>query len=781
MIESSFTPWVRILSSFVIRWGNSKASAILYTLLLFIALILSCTYYYVATGSIAWFDLLQNIILTALFSPVLVYVTINLIAHLNASYDFLENATQQEKLLNQTLKDNIQRLNSEIDERKMAFQAKRRAIDELRREIAERKKTQQELAKQGVLLRSIVDSSPDLFYYRDESGCFAGCNRMFEQVVGLSGDNLIGKHASEIYTGSHLPSVLKTDKEVQQKHIAVTLDVKYDIKGETHWFEMRKVPFFNDKNEYIGLLGFGRDITSRKEAEQELETAYKDKGKFIATLSHELRTPLNGIVGLTRMLLDTDLSDEQKSWCNTVFSSAETLGNIFNDIIDLDKIDREQLDIACESINLSDFLNDVINFGGVISQQKELEFKVEQQGELDVFAQLDPTRLRQVLWNLINNAVKFTDAGGVSFTSIREYRKGSPWLMIEVADSGIGIAPQEMNRIFDMYYKVPDVNGSNALGSGIGLAVTKALVEAMDGKLSVESEQGRGSCFTMEIPLALTMAPEPEQRLYDGRGLNILLVEDVPLNAEIATNLLEQRGHEVIWAETGEDALSFVETEDDLDLVLLDMQLPDINGDEVARIIREDSYFDKLPIVALTANVRRAEEDLAEINIQGALAKPINTGRLDRMLAELFPHSTATQEPKKPEPKIMSVHRDSPELIAQTKLLDLETINDFVESMGVDPFIKSSRLLEKLGPLYITEMQDALGENDLDEYQSVAHKLKGAAGSVGLKSVQLLAKEMENNTHTATAQQRQSWLDELPQSITLSLEQLEKYLTRAFK
>ncbi|PAJ73696.1 aerobic respiration two-component sensor histidine kinase ArcB [Pseudoalteromonas sp. NBT06-2] len=779
MIESSFTPWVRILSSFVIRWGNSKASVILYTLLLFIALILSCIYYYVAIGSIAWLDLLQNIGLTALFSPILVYVTINLILHLNASYDFLDNATQQEKLLNQTLKDNIQRLNSEIDERKMAFQAKRRAIDELRREIGERKKTQKELAKQGVLLRSIVDSSPDLFYYRDESGFFAGCNRMFEKVVGISAENLIGKHASEIYTGTHLPSVLKTDKEVQQKHIAVTLDVKYEIKGEIHWFEMRKVPFFNDKNQYIGLLGFGRDITSRKAAEQALETAYKDKGKFIATLSHELRTPLNGIVGLTRMLLDTDLSDEQKSWCNTVFSSAETLGNIFNDIIDLDKIDREQLDIACESINLSDFLNDVINFGGVISQQKELEFKVEQQGELDVFVQLDPTRLRQVLWNLINNAVKFTDAGGVSFTSIREYRKGKPWLMIEVADSGIGIAPQEIARIFDMYYKVPDINGSNALGSGIGLAVTKALVEAMDGKLFVESEQGRGSCFTMEIPLTLTIAPE--QRMYDGRGLNILLVEDVPLNAEIATNLLEQRGHEVIWAETGEDALSFVETEDDLDLVLLDMQLPDINGDEVARIIRQDSYFDKLPIVALTANVRRAEEDLAQINIQGALAKPINTGRLDRMLAELFPHSTEIQELKRQQPKIMSLHQDNPEFIAQTKLLDLETINDFVESMGVEPFIKSSRLLEKLGPLYITEMQTALDENDLDEYQSVAHKLKGAAGSVGLKSVQLLAKNMEKNTHIGTLKELKSWLDELPEEIILSLVQLKKYLTDAFK
>jgi two-component system aerobic respiration control sensor histidine kinase ArcB len=380
------------------------------------------------------------------------------------------------------------------------------------------------------------------------------------------------------------------------------------------------------------------------------------------------------------------------------------------------------------------------------------------------------------LWNLINNAVKFTDLGGVSFSCFREYHNSKPWLVIEVADSGIGIASNEINRIFDMYYKVPDINGSNALGSGIGLAVTKALVQAMGGKLSVESEQGRGSCFTMEIPLTLTKAPE--QRIYDGRGLNILLVEDVPLNAEIATNLLEQRGHEVIWAETGEDALSFVETEDDLDLVLLDMQLPDINGDEVARIIREDSFFDKLPIVALTANVRRAEADLADIKIQGALAKPINTGRLDRMLAELFPHSAVSEE-SQVQPKIMSL-RAGKEDKTYIKLLELETINDFVGSMGVEPFIKSSKLLEKLGPLYITEMQKALDENDLDEYQSVAHKLKGAAGSVGLKSVQLSAKQMEDKTHSEPLEQLQIWLDELPESISKGLENLEEYLLHAF-
>ncbi|WP_300546159.1 ATP-binding protein, partial [uncultured Pseudoalteromonas sp.] len=512
------------------------------------------------------------------------------------------------------------------------------------------------------------------------------------------------------------------------------------------------------------------DITSRKEAAQALEAAYKDKGKFIATLSHELRTPLNGIVGLTRMLLDTELDKQQRSWCNTVFSSAETLGNIFNDIIDLDKIDREQLDIVADSVNVADFINDVVNFAGLIAEQKGLEFNIKRKGTLDVYASLDPTRLRQVVWNLINNAVKFTQQGHVELECRRENRADGPWLVMRVSDTGQGIPQEQLHRIFDMYYKAPDIKGTNAIGSGIGLAVTKALVTAMKGEINVSSTEGEGSVFVVEIPLKLCIAPAEQS--YAVRSLNILLVEDVPLNAEIATNLLEQRGHEVIWAETGEDALSFVYTEDDLDLVLLDMQLPDINGDEVARQIRDDEHFDKLPIVALTANVRSAEEELAGINIQGALAKPINTTKLDKMLGELF--DIKQQQNCQPEPIKAVTEKDLS--CIRVELLDIETIEDFVGSMGLVIFNRSCELFNKLNPQYQTELADALAEDDREEYKSVAHKLKGAAGSVGLNDVQLHAKKMEHGALEESSEELQQWLDELAVKINEGRDALQLFL-----
>lgn len=772
MTDSSLSPWARVLSSLITRFGEFKTAAICYALLLAVSLVLSSMFYYVAVGEVNLVDILAVVFFTSVVSPLVISVLINSIRQLDASYAYLDSATKQEQLLNQTLKDNINRLNAEIDERKMAFHAKHRAIEELRKEIAERKKTQQELAQQSMLQRSIVDSSPDLFYYRDNNGVFAGCNKMFEEVMGKTSDELIGKSAEQIFPNQFLSEVLKTDKQVEQTHQALTIDVQYDVGGETRWFELRKLPFINDKGEYIGLLAFGRDITSRKEAAEALETAYKDKGKFIATLSHELRTPLNGIVGLTRMLLDTELNKQQRSWCNTVFSSAETLGNIFNDIIDLDKIDREQLDIATNAINVSDFINDVVNFAGLIAEQKDLSFDIKRLGMLDIYAQLDPTRLRQVVWNLINNAVKFTHKGSVTLTCIRENRDDGPWLTMKISDTGEGIPAEQLSRIFDMYYKAPDLKGTNAIGSGIGLAVTKALVDAMQGIISVNSTEGEGSCFIVEIPLILCSAPT--ENSYVGRSLNILLVEDVPLNAEIATNLLEQRGHEVIWAETGEDALSFVETEDDLDLILLDMQLPDINGDEVARQIRADSHFDKLPIVALTANVRSAEQELEGILIQGALAKPINTVKLDKILADLF----GIKQTRSNEPQLKVSAAALADINAH--LLDVETIEDFVNSMGLVVFKRSSQLFEKLNPQYQQELLTSLNSGDREEYKSVAHKLKGAAGSVGLNDVQLHAKVMEYGALNESDEVLKQWLDVLADKINegqhalhLFLQQLE--------
>lgn len=764
MNEPALSPWARSLADFIARWGTFKASAFIYSLVLGAALALACAYFYIATGDINWVQVFGVLVFAALGSPLFIYVFIYLIGHLESSLDFLESSSHQEKLLNQSLQENIRRLNFEIEERKKALQAKRQAVDELRNEIIERRQAQQELSEQGYLIRSILDSSPDLFYYRDENGKLAQCNKMFESLVGRPFDWLIGKTVEEIYPDNIAARVLISDLEVENKQSQITLDVEYETdSGEVLWFEMRKVPFYNRNGRYIGILAFGRDITARKRAEQALEQAFLDKGKFIATLSHELRTPLNGIVGLTRMLLDSGVNDQQRSWANTIFSSAETLGNIFNDLIDLDKVDRHELDIACESVNIAEFISDIVNFAGLISQQKGLRLDLQQQGNTDVFASIDPTRLRQVLWNLINNAVKFTKQGEIGVRFECQTAVAKPQLKIVVRDTGIGIAAAEQAKIFDMYYKVEDPNRSNALGSGIGLAVSKALVEAMGGKISVSSELGKGSEFTVFIPLELTEARQSEHSVQC-RQLYILLVEDVPLNAEIATSLLEQRGHEVIVAENGEEALALIETEDDLDLILLDMQLPDMSGADIAREVRSHEHLAHIPIVALTANVRKAESELAGIEIQGALAKPLSTVKLDEMFVELFGATMVPNDEPSNKVKIEVVDDQ----------LDILTINDFVQAMGTKGFTRGMTLFEKLYPGYIANMRQFLDSSALLELSEEAHKLKGAASSVGLLVAQQLSKWIELNAEQALV--NESHLLELEQAIGVGLARLQQYV-----
>ncbi|WP_372626087.1 ATP-binding protein [Arsukibacterium sp.] len=729
-MQSPVHPKVKAFAALIKRWGKFRLGLLLWLSLLALLVMGHYTYAALFAVEVDWSMLKAQSILVMFASPVVILIVFYLVLHLNAALLYLKDSAHQERLLNQNMQDSIRQLNFEIEERKKAFQAKRRAVDELRKEISERKKTQQELEEQSLLIRSIVDSSPDLFYYRDENGHLASCNKMFEIIMGKTSQELIGFHPAELYTEDSAQAAILTEYEAAAEHTELTLDVEFVKQdGQILWFEMRKVPFYDGQGRYIGLLGFGRDITSRKLAEQALEKAYQDKGKFIATLSHELRTPLNGIVGLSRRLLDSTLGPEQHSWANTIFSSAETLGNIFNDIIDLDKIDRQDLDIVYQSIHIQGFLNDIANFAELICQQKGLNFILRCQGDMDTYLKIDATRLRQVLWNLLNNAVKFTAHGQIGLDCTLNANHAQ--LLFKVQDTGIGIATAEQERIFDMYYKSTDGRRLSIVGSGIGLSVSRALVEAMGGEVSLTSKPGEGSCFSILLPTEQVSAPS--DTTVSCPELVILLIEDVPLNAEIAIALLEQRGHSVIHAETGEDAIALLETEDDIDLVLLDMQLPDMSGDQIARYIRNESHLQSIPIVVLSANVRKAEEQLTDIQVDGALAKPINTNKLDQMLAQLF------------SPSALKLQQLSPgtEVDTENQILDMATLQDYMQSLGPDAMKRSAQLFAQLLPGYINKMIEAAVQQNPEDFKESAHKLKGAAASVGLLWVQQQAKMFE--------------------------------------
>lgn len=732
-MQNPVHPQVKAFATRVRQWGRWQLGTLLVVLLSTLVLLSYLAYTAVFDREVVLHELQ---LLLAYIVPLLAAVTtiiFYLVLRLDAALRFVDDSALAERKLNLTMQESIHQLNFEIEERKKAFQAKRRAIEELRREITERRKTEQELAEQSLLIRSIVDSSPDLFYYRDEKGLLASCNKMFESIMGKPMAELIGQNLAKLYAADSPQAAILSEYEQTAPETELTLDIEFkQPNGEVSWFEMRHLPFYDRQGRYIGLLGFGRDITSRKLAEQALEKAYQDKGQFIATLSHELRTPLNGIVGLTRRLLGSALDNEQFSWANTIFTSAETLGNIFNDIIDLDKIDRCELDIIYQSVHLQRFLQDIANFAELVCQQKGLKFVMQQQSPLDCYLLLDATRLRQVLWNLLSNAVKFTSKGQI--TLVCELTQDQ--FVIKVVDTGIGIAEHERARIFDMYYKSQDGQRMSIVGSGIGLSVSRSLISAMSGEIKLESELGRGSCFSVSLPLVVANAPE-ETAVVRCPALTILLVEDVPLNADIAIALLEQRGHNVIHAETGEDALALLETEDDLDLVLLDMQLPDMEGDVIARFIRAEPRLANLPVVMLSANVRKAQEALTDIHLDGVLSKPLHTEKLDQLLAELFSPSAL----KRQQQTVEQVKPDNKN--ERSEVLDSVTLQNYLQSLGKEGMTRSAKLFAQLLPGYINKLLEAAVQQNETELQNHAHKLKGAAAAIGLLWVQQQAKKLE--------------------------------------
>lgn len=285
-------------------------------------------------------------------------------------------------------------------------------LDTLQHEIDQREQAQIELEQQSALLRSFLDASPDLVYYRNENEEFSGCNRAMELLTGKSEKQLIGLKPEDVYDEDIAKKVIETDEKVFRHNVSLTYEqwLVYP-DGRKACFELRKVPFYDRVGKRHGLMGFGRDITERKRYQDALENASRDKTTFISTISHELRTPLNGIVGLSRILLDTELNQEQLNYLKTIHVSAITLGNIFNDIIEMDKLERRKVQLDNQPIDFTGFLTDLENLSGLLVQPKKLDFTLEHQPNLPHKILADGTRLRQILWNLIGNAVKFTQKG----------------------------------------------------------------------------------------------------------------------------------------------------------------------------------------------------------------------------------------------------------------------------------------------------------------------------------------------------------------------------------
>ena len=768
----------------LVKLGIVRFSILLALALVALAVVVQVGITLALKGNVDDIDIVRSVFFGLLITPWAVYFLSVVVDQLEESrqrltklVSKLKDMRSRDQELNFQLQQNIEKLNQEIEERIKAEEAREEAMQDLENEVFQRERTQLELAERTALLRSFIDASPDLIYYRNADGVFSGCNRAMEELTGKKEHQLVGLSPWDVYSKEVAEHIVDTDQKVFADNQAITYEQWLEYPdGRKHYFELRKVPFYSKDGRHLGLVGFGRDITERKRHEESLEKASRDKTTFISTISHELRTPLNGIVGLSRMLLDSQLTEEQRKHMQTINVSAITLGNIFNDIIDMDKFDRRKLELLPAPLNFEDFVAEIESISALMAEQKGLRFDLERLSSLPKAIEVDATRLRQVIWNLVSNAMKFTKEGGVVMTVSADVEDDYATIIMEVEDTGIGIPDEELDKIFAMYYQVKSGKDNlHAVGTGIGLAVSKQLINMMDGDITVASEEGFGSTFTVSIHVPIVELAEPVvDAKRDNLHLNIFMVEDIELNVTVAKSLLESLGHTVTVAMTGQEALvNFVP--DEYDLALLDIQLPDMTGFDVAKYYRE--HYDNLPpLVALTANVMKDRREYLDNGMDDAISKPLAVQAMQAVIDKFFVNRIESQEEVVIEPEVVEDITPNPSPVINTHLLDLDMLESYVDIVGVKPVYDSIKMFEDMMPDYIEVLDSNMTAKDQDGIVSEAHKIKGAAGSIGLKHIQSVAQKAQSPDMPAWWENISDWVEEIKNEYQNDIQVLKSWL-----
>ncbi len=769
---------IRLLAQYyvdlMVKLGLVRFSLLLASALVVLAMIVQMAVTLLLHGHVESIDVVRSIFFGLLITPWAVYFLSVVVDQLEESrqrlarlVDKLEEMRDRDLQRNQQMKKTITQLNQEISERKNAEQARERAILKLQDEMEGRIQAQTELEQQSSFLRSFIDASPDLVFYRNIDRQFSGCNRAIELLTGKMESQLVGLTPRDVYSPEVAEKILETDEKVFRHNIALTYEQWLHYPdGKKACFEIRKVPYYDRIGKRNGLMGFGRDITERKRYQEALENASRDKTTFISTISHELRTPLNGIVGLSRILLDTHLDQEQLNYLKTIHVSAITLGNIFNDVIEMDKIERRNVKLDNQAINFTDFIADLENLAGLLAQPKGLKFALQAKDPLPLCVLADGTRLRQILWNLISNAVKFTKAGEVTVRV--SYQQQQQHLTFEVQDSGIGIPQAEQDKIFAMYYQVEDEQGGKpATGTGIGLAISARLAEAMGGSIRVHSEPHQGACFTLDVfaPEVVVESSTAEEEEWPLPALHILLVEDIELNIVVARSVLEKLGCSIEVAMTGQQALDMF-APDEFDMVLLDIQLPDMTGFEVAKQFRSRFASQEMPpLIALTANVLKDKKEYLEAGLDGVLSKPLSVPALTATIKQYWDHSVETHEPSLP---VIAPELDQ---------LDTEMLEQYLSLVGPQLIEDGLIMFEKMMPEYLEVLDSNMLARDQAEIAEQGHKIKGAAGAIGLKNLQKIAQQIQSPELPAWWDNVQEWVDELHCHWENDVNSLKKWLS----
>ena len=530
----------------------------------------------------------------------------------------------------------------------------------IRTDITERKAVEGQLEEQLRFIEVLLEATPTALYLKDRSGRFLRFNRAFESLLGIDRRDWIGKTAFDVSSAEAATQEHEQDQQLFETGEAQTFEAGFVQRrtGEAGEGLYRKAPITNAAGTVIGLVGNIVDITDRSRLEAALrratrhaEAASRAKSEFLANMSHEIRTPMNGVMGMTELALETELDATQREYLEVVKSSAQSLMVILNDILDFSKIEAGKLDIESVAFSCADVVADTLKALRPRAAQKGLTLTLETAASLPRRVRSDPGRLRQILTNLCDNAIKFTQQGGVLVKVDSEpLPDGRLTLHLSVQDSGIGIPPDKQQRIFEAFSQADSSTTRKFGGTGLGLTICSRLATLMGGRIWLESDPSQGSIFHVSLVVLPVDQTEPPSSGHApgavgaplGRpSWRVLLVEDNPVNQMVASIMLRKWGHTVVTADNGQQAVDLFAAQP-WDLVLMDVQMPVMGGMEACRLIRsQEAPGAHTPIIAMTANAMESDkDDCLAAGMDAHLAKPFSGQTLQSLMDQFIKPGT---------------------------------------------------------------------------------------------------------------------------------------------
>jgi PAS domain S-box-containing protein len=579
-------------------------------------------------------------------------------------------------------------------------------------------------------------------------------NQSFCEMCGYDEHELVGQFASKILLKGDGKTLMSTKILGRIEGISDAYEIAVKNKrGEAKWWLVSGAPKFNEDGDLIGSIGIHLDITEQKKIELELiearemaEQSAKAKENFLANMSHEIRTPMNAIIGMSRQLSRSYLNEKQSFYNNIISSSADHLLVIINDILDISKIEAGKLSIEQIGFDISTVASQTILVMQHKAEEKGIKLDLKIDDNISKVLIGDPYRLKQVLLNLVSNAVKFTEKGKVSIhCKALNPLSGKQLLVIEVNDTGIGMDKSFINNIFTKFIQGDKSFSRKFGGTGLGMAISKQLIELMGGNIEIMSEKDKGTQVKIFLPFLVGSENdivEKKDEPIDSKALigkKILLAEDNEINRLVATEVLFNYGAIVTEVENGNLAVEAIKNEA-FDLILMDLQMPIMDGIEATQIIRNE--FNKtIPIIALTANAIKGESKVCiEAGMNDYISKPFEE--------DYFINTISKWINKTQKTKLVSEVKNT-----NVALYDISAIVKI--SRGNQAFVNRMLTLfvEKL-PVQINELKNFYQLNDFEKLGKLAHQMKPSIDNMGIELLKPIIRDLEKSVERQNSKQQ---------------------------